>query len=270
MSFWSISSVLSTVDDGKHITSLERLSNVLLRMGAATIRNFSHLKKSKSIQVYAALHWQNPFNRHCCHGWLGCFTVWLLCFKMFGFKLTLIKYVEMRSLLVVCVNIIVGYNENWNFSCISSNRCDLLSSSSFWWMIWSVLPHLTTSMEAAPDLKKSVESSMAATLLRIPFQMFCDKKTTTIFTFSIQQWLKCYREFIVQWKKQQVNLSICWWFTCPDLLCHLLLIIRQLHAGALPSGEVFGSRDHLPVFKLQVLHQQLWGKHAVFKQTQQP
>lgn len=35
-------------------------------------------------------------------------------------------------------------------------------------------PHLTTSMEAAPDLKKSVVSSMAGTLLRMPFQMFCD------------------------------------------------------------------------------------------------
>lgn len=34
-------------------------------------------------------------------------------------------------------------------------------------------PHLTTSMEAAPDLKKSVVSSIAGTLLRMPFQMFC-------------------------------------------------------------------------------------------------
>lgn len=31
--------------------------------------------------------------------------------------------------------------------------------------------HLTTSIEAAPDLKKSVVSSMEATLLRMPFQM---------------------------------------------------------------------------------------------------
>lgn len=31
-------------------------------------------------------------------------------------------------------------------------------------------------MEAAPDLKKSVESSMAGTLLRMPFQMFCGQK----------------------------------------------------------------------------------------------
>lgn len=38
-------------------------------------------------------------------------------------------------------------------------------------------PHLTTSMEAAPALKKSVVSSMAGTLLRIPFQMFCDERT---------------------------------------------------------------------------------------------
>lgn len=37
--------------------------------------------------------------------------------------------------------------------------------------------HLTTSMEAAPDLKKSVVSSTAGTLLRIPFQMFWDKTT---------------------------------------------------------------------------------------------
>lgn len=40
-------------------------------------------------------------------------------------------------------------------------------------------PHLTTSMEAAPDLKKSVVSSMAGTLLRMPFQMFCDLKNKT-------------------------------------------------------------------------------------------
>lgn len=51
--------------------------------------------------------------------------------------------------------------------------------------------------------------------------------------------------------------------TCPDLPCHLLLIISQLNAGAFPRGEVFRSGDHLPVFKLQVLHQQLWSKHRV-------
>lgn len=44
--------------------------------------------------------------------------------------------------------------------------------------------HLTTSMEAAPDLKKSVESSMVGTLLRMPFQMFCVKKNE-YFSFSV-------------------------------------------------------------------------------------
>lgn len=42
-----------------------------------------------------------------------------------------------------------------------------------------------------------------------------------------------------------------------DLRRHLLLLVSQLHAGALPGGEVLGGRNHLPVFELQVLHQQL-------------
>lgn len=46
-------------------------------------------------------------------------------------------------------------------------------------------------------------------------------------------------------------------FTRLDLRRHLLLLVGQLHAGALPGGEVLGGRDHLAIFKLQVLHQQL-------------
>lgn len=46
------------------------------------------------------------------------------------------------------------------------------------------------------------------------------------------------------------------------LRCHLLLLVSQFHAGALPGGEVLGGGNHLPVFKLQVLHQQLPNEHT--------
>lgn len=46
-----------------------------------------------------------------------------------------------------------------------------------------------------------------------------------------------------------------------DLRCHLLLLVSQLYAGALPGGEVLGGGDHLAVLKLQVLHQQLEEEH---------
>lgn len=50
---------------------------------------------------------------------------------------------------------------------------------------------------------------------------------------------------------------------CLDLCCHLLLFVSQLHAGAFPRGEEFGSGDHLPIFKLQVLHHQLQKEYRV-------
>lgn len=43
-----------------------------------------------------------------------------------------------------------------------------------WWL------YLTTSIELAPDLKKSVESSITGTLLKIRAQMTCTEKATFI------------------------------------------------------------------------------------------
>jgi len=109
-----------------------------------------------------------------------------------------------------------------------------------------ILPHLTTSMEAAPDLKKSVVSSMAATLLRMPFQMFFKK---------IKKLISFIHIFVFLFLKNN-SISI----TYPDFICHFIFIISQLYAGAFSRGEVFGSRDHLSIFKLQILHQELWIK----------
>lgn len=108
--------------------------------------------------------------------------------------------------------------------------------------------HLTTSMEAAPDLKKSVVSSMAGTLLRMPFQMFCSKKCFKWGdVFHLNHLQSIGRQ---QAKKNRITQG----FTCPDLLCHCLLVIGQLHTGAFSGREIFGSRNHFPIFKLQVLH----------------
>lgn len=50
--------------------------------------------------------------------------------------------------------------------------------------------------------------------------------------------------------------------THPDFLCDLLLLVVQLHAGAFSRREVFGGRNHLPIFKLQIFHEKLQIKQA--------
>lgn len=125
-------------------------------------------------------------------------------------------------------------------------------------------------MEAAPDLKKSVVSSTAGTLLRIPFQMFCKKKRKKTYNqYLTLAFLLKQGHIIVNlkwhWKPNTRLKRISQQITCLNLLCHLLLIVSQLHTGALPRGEVFRGRNHLPVFKLQVLHQQLSTKHTWIK-----
>lgn len=42
-----------------------------------------------------------------------------------------------------------------------------------------------------------------------------------------------------------------------DFFCHLLLVITELHGGAFSRGEILGGRNHLSIFKLQILHQEL-------------
>ena len=71
----------------------------------------------------------------------------------------------MTSFYVQCGDLLSSVLK-WTGTLLMSNHCTVC------------LPHLTTSMEAAPHLKKSVVSSMAETLLRIPFQMFCGLKYT--------------------------------------------------------------------------------------------
>lgn len=43
----------------------------------------------------------------------------------------------------------------------------------------------------------------------------------------------------------------------PHLLCKASLLLRQLHSSAAPRAEVLRSRNHLPVLKLEIPHQQL-------------
>lgn len=50
----------------------------------------------------------------------------------------------------------------------------------------------------------------------------------------------------------------------PHLLRKASLLLRQLHSSAAPGAEVLRSRNHLPVLKLEVPHQQLqrsWRGH---------
>lgn len=105
---------------------------------------------------------------------------------------------------------------------------------------------------------------MAGTLLRMPFQMFCDKwnhsQSVSLAWISQKTTAHYWREAEAPvWKpatKQNPRHG-----TCLDFLGHLIFVIGQLHRGAFPRGKVFRGRDHLPIFELQVLHQELGPKH---------
>lgn len=68
--------------------------------------------------------------------------------------------------------------------------------------------HLTTSMEAAPDLKKSVVSSIAGTLLRMPFQMFCGQNNYKKTLHNKNSTLKIGYSMAV--KMNQLRVSLPW------------------------------------------------------------
>lgn len=100
--------------------------------------------------------------------------------------------------------------------------------------------YLTTSMDAAPALKKSVESSIWLTLLRMLFHTACRDTIN--------------RQHPRVWNHPKMDNQ---GRIYPHLLSKALLLLGELHSSVAPGAEVLRRRNHLPVFKLQILHQQL-------------
>lgn len=95
-------------------------------------------------------------------------------------------------------------------------------------------------MDAAPALKKSVESSIWLTLLRMLFH--------TAWRDTIN------RQHPRVWNHPKMDNQ---GRIYPHLLSKALLLLGELHSSVAPGAEVLRRRNHLPVFKLQILHQQL-------------
>lgn len=110
--------------------------------------------------------------------------------------------------------------------------------------------YLTTSMEAAPDLKKSVESSILATLVRMLCQTaFGGTVSLAVETLSANKYIF----FCCRWMK-----------TYPHLFSKGFFLLCELHSCTASCAEVLCSSDHLPIFKLEILHQQLQNRKVGF------